>query len=192
MVPFIKLGSSFGGCFMKDEELLAKSKQGDEDAFYQLMKKHISTVEKFAFQLGVHPNDIQDITQETFLKVYRFLSNHTHGKFTTWLYQITLNVVRDLYRKKKRFDRKTKAYMNEAAIAVAPDFVDNSNLPEVHEAIQQLADKYKLPVILHYFHDLSYQEISDVLGVTEGAVKTRMLRGRKMLKERLERVGEIL
>ncbi|WP_216831649.1 RNA polymerase sigma factor [Alkalihalobacterium elongatum] len=175
---------------MKDEELLAKSKNGDEDAFYQLISKHISTVEKFAFQMGVHPNDIQDITQETFLKVYRYLNNHTHGKFTTWLYQITLNVVRDLYRKKKRLAQKAKAYMAEAAITNSPDFVDDTNLSEVHQAIQDLNEKYKLPIILHYFHELSYQEIGDVLGVSEGAVKTRMLRGRKMLKERLEQVGE--
>ncbi|MFV8828415.1 RNA polymerase sigma factor [Alkalihalobacterium sp. APHAB7] len=175
---------------MKDEELLANSKQGDEDAFYQLVSKHISTVEKFAFQLGVHPNDIQDVTQETFLKVYRYMNNHTNGKFTTWLYQITLNIIRDLYRKKKRIDRKEKAFLAEAAITQSPDFTDDANLPEVHEALQKLAEQYKLPIILHYFHDLSYQEIGEVLGVSEGAVKTRMFRGRKMLKERLEQVGE--
>ncbi len=98
-----------------EEQLILRAKQGDDDAFQQLIEMHLKTVERFAFQLGVRSNEVEDVTQEVFIKVYRFLNKHTRGKFTTWLYTITLNVVRDLYRSEQRHKKKSIGIETAAA-----------------------------------------------------------------------------
>ncbi|MCM3713635.1 RNA polymerase sigma factor [Halalkalibacter oceani] len=175
-----------------EEQLVLRAKQGDDEAFSQLIEQHLKTVEKFAYQLGVHHMHVEDVTQEVFIKVYRFLNKHNRGKFTTWLYSITLNVVRDFYRSEQRQKRKTQALKQMApeSTYVEPFFDEESKV--LHDFIQSLDEKYKIPIILHYFHDLPYQEIAEVLNVTEGAVKTRMLRAKKQLKGKFEKVGEQL
>ncbi|WP_088102247.1 RNA polymerase sigma factor [Halalkalibacter urbisdiaboli] len=175
-----------------EEKLILRAKQGDDAAFGQLIENHIKTVEKFAFQLGVNQASVEDVTQEVFIKVYRFLDKHDRGKFTTWLYSITLNVVRDMYRHEQRQKRKTLELKKQVPEKMFIEHGFDEETRTLHEYIQTLDDKYKIPIILHYFHDQSYQEIAEVLGVTEGAVKTRMLRAKQQLKMKFEKVGEQL
>lgn len=174
-----------------EEDVIKRAQQGDDEAFKQLIEKHIGTVERFAFQLGVHHSEVEDVTQEVFIKVYRFMHKYNRGKFTTWLYAITLNVVKDFYRAKKSDERK----MNALKLSRQQDFYMPSHFDEeaktLHEYIQTLDHKYKVPVILHYFHDQTFQEIAEVLGVSEGAIKTRMMRARQQLKAKFEKVGEL-
>ncbi|NEU31102.1 RNA polymerase sigma factor [bacterium LRH843] len=174
-----------------EEQLVIRAKQGDDDAYGQLIEHHLKTVEKFAFQLGVDQVHVEDVTQEVFIKVYRFLHKHTHGKFTTWLYSITLNVVRDFYRQEKRHKKRADALKQVTESSyVEHHFDEESKI--LHEYIQSLDDKYKIPIILHYFHDQQYQEIAEILGVSEGAIKTRMMRAKQQLKAKFEKVGEQL
>ncbi|MFA9457020.1 RNA polymerase sigma factor [Halalkalibacter sp. AB-rgal2] len=175
-----------------EEQLLLRAKRGDDDAFSQLVEMHVKTVEKFAFQIGVSPTHIDDVTQEVFLKVYRFLHKHNRGKFTTWLYTVTMNVVRDFYRKEQQMKRKTIEFQRFAKEQMfIEDYFDDES-KELHGMIQQLDEKYRVPIILHYFHGQNYQEIASVLEVTEGAIKTRMLRAKQKLKAEYEKVGEQL
>ncbi len=173
-----------------EEHLIKRAQQGDDEALKQLIEKHIHTVERFAFQLGVHHAEVEDITQEVFIKVYRFLHNYNRGKFTTWLYSITLNVVKDFYRHEKSQKRKVHALKSVAKepAYIPPSFDEETKA--LHEYIQTLDEKYKIPLILHYFHDQAFQEIAEVLGVSEGAIKTRMMRARQQLKAKFEKVGE--
>ena len=90
---------------MDETELVNGAKIKDEDAFEQLIDTYKPVIERFAYQFGVKQENIPDIVQETFIKIHRKSHQFHKGKFTTWVYQITLNVVRDQYRKQKR-DRK--------------------------------------------------------------------------------------
>ncbi|WP_017728081.1 RNA polymerase sigma factor [Halalkalibacterium ligniniphilum] len=173
-----------------EEQLLNRAKKGEDDAFHQLIERHLKTVEKFAYQLGVSSAHVEDVTQEVFLKVYRFLHKHDRGKFTTWLYSITLNVVRDFYRKEQRMKRKTIELQRQAPEQMYVEDHFDEVTRALHEMIQQLDEKYKIPIVLHYFHALSYQEIAKIMNVSEGAIKTRMLRAKQQLKLQYEKVGE--
>ena len=87
---------------MGEVQLILKAQQVDKVAYGELMNLHYRTVKKFSFQCDVHLDDISDVAQEVFIKLYRFLHQFKHERFTTWLYKITLNTARDYYRKESR------------------------------------------------------------------------------------------
>lgn len=173
-----------------EKQLVMRAKRGDDEALAQLIERHLPTVERFAYQLGVAHFQVEDVAQEVFLKVYRFLDKHNRGKFTTWLYTITLNVVRDMYRHEQSQKRRVEALKRFSSEPFYEKEHFSEQSRELHEYIQALDDMYKIPIILHYFHDQSFKEIAAVLNVSEGAIKTRMMRARIQLRNSFEKVGE--
>lgn len=179
---------------MGELELIERAQQGDMSAYGELMNLHHRTVEKFAFQCGVKANDIQDVTQEVFIKLYRFLHQFHRDRFTTWLYKITLNAARDYYRiENKEKDKETKL-QNERAYGALGKSAEERILVfeedrELHQAIQILEEKYRIPLILYYFQELTYEQIGEVMNIPLGTVKTRLLRSKEQLKSVLEIKG---
>ncbi len=178
---------------MNDIDLIEKAQQGDRAAYGELMKLHYRTVEKFAYQCGVRLDDIPDVTQEVFIKLHRFLHQFKQDRFTTWLYKITLNTARDYYRKQHReWDKQKKAINNNQVITQASAEMQVLLFEEdreLHAAIVMLDEKYRIPLILYYFQELSYQQIADVLNITLSAVKTRLHRAKDGLKKSIEKNG---
>ncbi len=178
---------------MNEIEWITKAQQGDKAAYGELMNLHYRTVEKFAYQCGVHLDDIPDVTQEVFIKLYRFLHQFKQERFTTWLYKVTLNTARDYYRKESRerdkqektIDNKHYTVQNSAESQVLLFEEDQ----ELHNAILKLDEKYRIPLILFYFQDLSYQQIADVLNITLSTVKTRLHRAKDSLKKIINKNG---
>lgn len=179
---------------MSEYELIEQAQQGDKAAYTALIEKHQRTVEKFAFQCGVRVNDIPDVTQEVFVKLYRFLHQFQRERFTTWLYKITLNTTRDYYRRETKEKEKQEKLSNNVAAGCATKSAEERVLifeedRELHQTIQSLDEKYRHPIILFYFHDLSYEQIADVLNVPITTVKTRLLRAKGQLKSLLSTNG---
>ncbi|WP_203247944.1 RNA polymerase sigma factor [Sporosarcina beigongshangi] len=175
--------------------LIEKAQQGDRAAYGKLMKLHYRTVEKFAYQCGVQLDDVPDVTQEVFIKLHRFLHQFNQERFTTWLYKITLNTARDYYRKENRERDKQQKVGNDTQMNVQHSVEAQVLLfeedRELHVAIMQLDEKYRLPLILYYFQDLSYQQIADVLNITLSAVKTRLHRAKDSLKKAMDNNGGV-
>ena len=181
------------GGSMEESELIARAQAGDKEAYSELIRMHQRTVEKFAFQCGVQIQDIPDVKQEVFIKLYRFLHQFQKDRFTTWLYKIILNTARDYYRKERKEsekEQKMQAMDNQrttkSAEAKVLVFEEDRAL---HETIQQLDEKYRYPIILFYFHELSYEQIADVLNLSTSTVKVRMLRAKEQLKILLVQEG---
>ncbi|QTD42682.1 RNA polymerase sigma factor [Sporosarcina sp. Te-1] len=174
---------------MDESELIAKAQEGDQAAYGELMTKYYRTVEKFAFQCGVRLDDIGDVTQEVFIKLYRFLPQFNQQRFTTWLYKITLNATRDYYRKEGREKLKRERFVINRFDSSEPSAEDQVFLfeedRELHEAMIRLDEKYRIPLILFYFQDISYQQIADILNMTMPAVKTRIFRAKELLKKEI-------
>lgn len=165
------------------------AKANDDASFEKIVVKYKSLVEKLSFQFGIQPEHIPDIVQETFIKVYQNLEQYHRGKFSTWLYQITLNTARDAHRKNKRELRIVKkAITNYEAPHTTGFYFESEANVFLHQAIQELDEKYRMPLILFYFHDQSYEEIAIILRLKISSVKTRMSRGRKRLKEIYEKL----
>ncbi len=174
---------------MTDHELVEQARSGNDEAFQDLIEKHYRTVQKFAFQIGVHRTDVEDITQDVFLKVYRSLSSFTGKTLTTWLYSITLNAARDHMRREKRQRRNVEVMKGKQPAKPYAELGSREASWELHDMLLRLEEKYRIPLILHYFHDQSFKEIGDVIGKSESAVKTRVMRARRQLKKEWEKVG---
>lgn len=91
---------------MLELELMERAQQGDKAAYAELIHIHHRTVEKVSFQCGVKVIDIQGVTQEVFVKLYRFLHQFKQDQFTTRLYKITLDTARDYHRKQTKEKEK--------------------------------------------------------------------------------------
>ena len=180
---------------MEELKLIELAQQGDKKAYEKLMKLHYRTVEKFAYQCGVYVDDIPDVTQEVFIKLFRFLHQFNRERFITWLYKITLNTARDYYRKERReTDKKERLITDNQPIPAHSAerkvlmFEEDQAL---HNAILKLDEKYRIPLILFYFQDLSYEQIADVLNITLSTVKTRLFRAREKLKVVIDEIGGV-
>jgi RNA polymerase sigma-70 factor, ECF subfamily len=170
-------------------QLIEMAKEGDLTAYSRLITVYSPIVERFAYQMGNHIDDIPDISQEVFIRVYRFIDGFTHAKFTTWLYKITLNVSRDFRRKENQHANRIEKVKNEPRQAAYQEYGQLIREEEdriLHECIQELDDKYRAPIILYYFHERKYEEIADILSANLSTIKTRILRGKGMLKKLLE------
>jgi RNA polymerase sigma-70 factor, ECF subfamily len=176
---------------MSEDELIEMAKEGDGDAFRDLIKKYASVTERFAYQIGASPNDIEDITQEVFIRIYRFLHQYTGTTFTTWLYKITLNVCRDTFKMKQSHQRKLFTLFKqpkESHLPVEPEILKDEEDRLLHHMVQQLDEKYKIPIVLYYFHEKKQEEIAEILTIPLSTVKTRLARGKAKLKQKIEKV----
>jgi RNA polymerase sigma-70 factor (ECF subfamily) len=173
---------------MLEEELIKRAKQGNAAAFQLLVEQYYPVVERFAYQLGNRRDEIEDITQEVFIRVYRFIDQFSKAKFSTWLYKITLNVTRDAARKKAQNERKLFKIQLEREVypEIEASVLQNEEDRILHISIQRLNEKYSIPIILYYFHDKKYDEIAEILSISLSSVKTRILRGKSMLKKLME------
>ncbi|QUG42480.1 sigma-70 family RNA polymerase sigma factor [Psychrobacillus sp. INOP01] len=180
---------------MLELELIERAQQGDKAAYTELIHIHHRTIEKFAFQCGVRVYDIPDVTQEVFVKLYRFLHQFQRDRFTTWLYKVTLNTARDYYRKETK-EKEKEQKLHEVGLNYTSKSAEDRVLVfeedrELHDAIQSLDEKYRHPIIMFYFHDLSYEQIAEVLNVPLSTIKIRLMRAKVLLKSALQMNGGV-
>src|SRR5690606_9726105 len=176
---------------MPTNDLVRSAKEGDRQSLQKLIELHIHIVERFAFQIGVPRNDVEDVTQEVFIRVFRFLHQYSGKTFTTWLYKITLNVARDYFKKRKREQAKTQTILEHTLAFednVEQNVFEKEEDAELHMLIQQLDVKYKVPLVLFYFHDKKIEEIARILSLPVSTVKTRLLRARLQLTKQLQMI----
>ncbi|MUV38250.1 hypothetical protein JNUCC1_02086 [Lentibacillus sp. JNUCC-1] len=167
---------------MDEEEIISRVKGDDEHAFAQLVDEYKPVIERFAFQFGIDFGSVADVVQETFIKIHRHIHRFKKGKFSTWVYKITLNVARDHHRKNKRQQRLWERVKKNYPQKTSTTFFEKAEHVRLHECLQQLDEKYKTPLILYYFHDQSYEDIAFILKIKLSVVKTRLHRGKGQLR----------
>ncbi|HRI48091.1 MAG TPA: sigma-70 family RNA polymerase sigma factor, partial [Ignavibacteriaceae bacterium] len=168
-----------------DFSLIKRFNNGDETAFRTLVSRHKDKVRNLIYLTLGNTDAIDDISQDVFVSVYRKLKTFRfESQFTTWLYRITVNKCRDHLRKIK-IRSIFSPFTNEEDTLIAPE-----QLPDdfdikiiVRQAIAKLPEKLKVPLILKDFDGLSYQEISETMGVEIGTIKSRIFRAREGLKK---------
>ena len=156
----------------------------------EVVRDHADRVYRLAYRLTGNPHDAEDLTQEVFVRVFRSLSSYTPGTFEGWLHRITTNLFLDGARRKAkiRFDALADdADQRLPGRLPAPDMalMDMHFDDDVETALAALPPDFRAAVVLCDIEGLSYDEIADVLGLKLGTVRSRIHRGRAMLRKAL-------
>ena len=156
----------------------------------EIVVQHSARVYRLAYRLTGNPHDAEDLTQEVFVRVFRSLSSYTPGTFEGWLHRITTNLFLDQARRKAKIRFDALADDAETRIpsrAVTPDVqvLDGLFDDDVETALAALPPDFRAAVVLCDIEGLSYEEIADVLGLKLGTVRSRIHRGRTMLRKAL-------
>ena len=181
------------------ESLIARIKAGERELFYELVSPYEKAV--FMAAMGILGNeaDAEEVAQEAVLKALTHLDQfRAEAKFSTWLIQITINEARVKLRKDRRnlYESIDESAAGEEGDYMPRDYADWREIPsealerkELKDALarglQTLAPKYREVLILRDVQHLSIQETAQMLGITEGSVKTRLLRARLQMRDAL-------
>ena len=174
-----------------DDSLIVLFQNGETEVFRFLVERYQEKVRNIVFSIFNDADLVDDISQEVFIKVFQALHNFRfESSFYTWIYRITVNKCRDELRKKKvkrffsfhSFEKTTNLKIENMATTT---FDDENMVGVIQETIKKLPEKFRMPIILKDIDGLSYDEIAEVLDCEVGTVKSRLSRGRTMLKELL-------
>ncbi|MFP6641827.1 MAG: sigma-70 family RNA polymerase sigma factor, partial [Myxococcota bacterium] len=181
-----------------DAELVARWKEGDADAFAELVQRHQQRVFRLLMRMMGSREEAEDVAQET------FLSLHRHGRrfrgesrFSTFVYRVAANAAlnrrRSLGRSRARIDKLAVRQSAGDDLPYSPrdpeDAMLGSEMTEhVRAALQCLSPTLRMPVVLYDIEGLAYAEIAGILSIAEGTVKSRIHRARQALREELRGV----
>lgn len=184
----------------KQEEILVDSaRQGDQEAFAQLIRLYEKRIFALTLRMCKNPADAEEAAQEAFLAAWQGLAFFRgDSSFSTWLYRLASNACVDLLRREGRHRSAAGPSLNDEDVFV--DAVDPAPTPhmlaeqaelrrQIEEGLAALPEDYRQVLILREIHQRSYDEISEILSLDLGTVKSRINRGRKRLRKFLLESG---
>ena len=185
---------------LTDEQLIKKFQDGDVGAYNQIVFRYKDSLLNFIYRFLNDLDRSEDLVQDTLLKLYTHKDSYKEiAKFSTWLYTIAANLARTELRKIKR--RKTfsvtelshddREFIIKSTDAGPGEENFSQNFEKnVQRALAELPDDFKTIIILRDIQELSYDEISKIVEVPLGTVKSRINRGRVKLQQLLKKKGE--
>lgn len=188
-----------GVTILEDKYIFNLFKSNREEALELLVDKYKNPLYKFCFHICRNQQEAEELFQDTWIKVFKNFNSYDESKnFQTWIFTIAVNSYKDKYRKAKRWLNKIKDYFdNEEKEREIESIQSFQGIPEEQlmikaekesliKAVRTLEDNYKIPLILYYFKGLSYKDISEIMQMPEGTIKSRLNTARKKLKEIME------
>jgi RNA polymerase sigma-70 factor (ECF subfamily) len=185
---------------ISDEDLIEKFQRGDIYAYELIVKRYKDQLLNFVYRFLGNHEEAEDVVQETFLRVYR--NRHAYqrvAKFSTWIYTIAGNLARTELRRRNRrrifslssMGVEDKEYEISDDV-LSPERHTNTVLSEeiIQKEINKLSPKFREVIILRDIQELSYEEISKIIRVPIGTVKSRVNRARLRLQSRLKHLFE--
>jgi len=181
-----------------DASVIRRCREGDERAYRELVQRFQRPVFAVAFRMVRSAEDAEDITQETFVRVFRALDRYDPARsFEAWLFTITTRLAIDLMRRRRvrpvSLSRQDPESGEERTLDIedpglGPEETTSHAEEERHakDLIDSLPAHYRIVVMLRHQQDLSYEEIAEVLSLPLGTVKARIHRARALLKNRIE------
>ena len=181
--------------------LVAELKAGSEEAYAYLLAVYQNPVFNLISHIVDRTRDAPDVLQEVFVKVFKGI-RHFHGESSlkTWIYRIAVHEASNHRRSWLRRHLREAFSLDDGGVISAAGWAGGAAQPEtpyqvleqserqelVERALASLVQPYRTVVVLREIEDLSYGEIAQLLGVSEGTVKSRLIRGRELLKRKLQ------
>ncbi len=185
---------------LSDHALIEATRNGDETAFEEIVSRYRNSITNYLYRFLNDYEEAVDLAQETFVRVYFALDRyHTQFAFSTYIYRIATNLAISEIRRRKR--RKllslTGLFQTEedSTVEFQPtdhrmlqddELVDDERTEVIARAIAALPEKYRVPVVLRDIEGKSYDEIAEIMELGLGTTKSRISRGRGLLKEKLQ------
>lgn len=179
---------------LDDNVLIDRFLAGDERAFNTLAEKYKRKIYLTAYRLLGNHEDARDITQEVIIKMYNELKNfRRESSIYTWIYRITTNLsLNELKKRKIRnffdYDEVEEWLFKDETQSPELSYRENELSNKIQEAISKLPDKQKTVFTLRYYDGLSYEEISEILGTSIGALKANYFHAINKLQKELKNV----
>jgi RNA polymerase sigma-70 factor, ECF subfamily len=185
------------------DDLVWRAQRGDRAALGQLVQSQQTYVFSIALSVMKDPTDAADMTQEAFIRVMRSLHTYrAETKFTTWLYRLATNVCLDGLRRRGKSIVSLDLEGDEDEPSVGERLSDQDpwaspelgtalreSAGEVRHALGQLNEAQRLALTLHYFEDMRYEDIAQVMGLPLNTIKSHIRRGKERLASILGRDG---
>lgn len=187
---------------MDEKQLIQQAAAGDAAAFETLVLRYQTQVYSLAYRMVGNEADAQDLAQEAFVRAWRALDSFQFSsQFSTWLYRLTSNICIDFLRAQKKRKHVSLTVLQDDE-QQQWDMPDHRPLPEeqmmvseereaLSKAIASLDPEYRQVLILRIVNDCSYQQISEIMGIREGTVKSRLSRAREQLRKKLVQNGNL-
>lgn len=174
---------------MEEKELIKMLKRGKEEAYYELINLYGNKLLRTCYLMIHDEKEAEDIVQETFINVFKYIKNFKgNSSLYTWIYRISQNITKDRLKTKIT----TVPYEDNEIVSNSPEDITIVNIDRValRTELGKLSFIYKQVLVLFYFNDLSIKEISEILDEKEGTIKSKLSRGRNLLREALVEGGE--
>ncbi len=195
-----KMGPSMPSQKLSDHELIEATKGGDEAAFGEIMNRYRNPLTNYLYRFLNDYEEAVDLAQETFVRVYFAIDRyHTQFAFSTYIYRIATNLaISEIRRRKRRRllsltglfqsedDSSVEVQPPDTRILADDELVEEERDETIARAIAALPEKYRVPVILRDIEGKSYDEVAEIMELGLGTTKSRISRGRGLLKEKLE------
>jgi RNA polymerase sigma-70 factor (ECF subfamily) len=183
---------------LTDEKLIARFQDGDINAYNELVDRYKDRLLNFVFRYFNNREQAEDVVQDTLIKLYTHASYYKNiAKFSTWIYTIAKNNALTELRKNKR-KRTDSLWTNEGKpidIETKGDSLEKTVHNEIavealNRYLDEIPENFRIAVILRDFQELSYEEISKILEIPIGTIKSRINRGRIQLSEKMKHFKE--
>ncbi len=169
----------------QDHGLVASTLQGDRQAFGELVARYQRLVASVAWRYGISRMEIEDVVSEVFVKAFqnlhRFRPEHA---FSTWLYRLAVNHVIDHTRRQRKEQGRTEMpqHLPDPAPTAGEGVESGERASLVRSALRELKPHYRDVLFLVYVEGLRVEDVSRTLGLPQGTVKTRLMRGREAMR----------
>jgi RNA polymerase sigma-70 factor (ECF subfamily) len=177
--------------------LVSECIAGNEEAVASLFRVYEVSVYRLALSIVDDPAEANEITQETFLAALRSLNKYQEKQsFKAWLYTIAVNHSRSHLRKRRAVEKLqatlTRIFRIDFDKQLSPEetVIQDEKEAALWKSLNQLDDRYRMVVVLRYFHELSVREISQILAVNEGTIHSRLHKARETLRMELEYLNQ--
>ena len=172
---------------LSDVELVELVLAGEQDAFEALVERYKDSVQNLAYRMLGNTTQAEDVTQEVFVRAYTQLATYKPAhKFSTWLLSIASHLAIDQLRRRRFLalpleDVPFLEWMADLGTGPEQSALQGEQQDEIQLYLQRLPSKYRAVIVLRYWYDLSYEEISTALNLTPALVKARLHRARELL-----------
>lgn len=176
---------------MGDKQLIKDLKSNKEEAYIELINLYGNRLARTLFLMTKDKAEAEDIVQETFIRVFKYIKNFRgNSSIYTWIYRISQNIAKD------RFAAKNNSTAYEDSIELSQDNIEEIIITGIDREIlrmeiDRLKFLYKQVIVLFYFEDLTIREISEILEEKETTIRSKLHRGRKLLKKALQEGGRL-